>query len=1077
MEAVVNLAIEPVDPAYPDLGGGSAVLQRVQEFIYISTEVALWGDEFCGLIAHELGHWYLDATKAPSTVAHLKTLFGSEGSPAVMKVEAYGARERQELQANVFARELLLPRELARGLALGGHGPTEVAKALGIPLEFVRQQMLDGLLLPDAPATVSQLKPPSPDQWAAARAEERAANVVAGPGTGKTTTLIHRVKYLVEEKKVDPSQILVLTFTNKAAFELVERLRSAGIAQAADIWAGTFHAFGLEFLRKFHQEFELDPDLHVADTLASITMLAKALPLLDLKFYLRVEDPYDWLGLVVAGISRLKEELVSPAAYRDFVSKHPALEAERQRQREDVATLYEAHERLLADSRSVDFVDLIAKPALALKAGRAPFSDIVERFQYVLVDEYQDVTQAMVELLRQLAPKKSIWVVGDVRQAIHHWRGASLKSLMKFDAEFKAHAGGTTIQRYPLETNRRSYKEILDLVEIVGRRHVLQANMPLDPTTAKKGPCGELPTLVTCPKKSELLGALVENTFALQKRGVQFGRQAVLCRGGSDVQHTAEVLAANGIPVVYIGELAQRPEIKHLLCLMQLLVERQPRALIGLMDVPEFAMPMADFKCLLDAVEDDAMLQRGAWLTAPPAELSAEAVAVIGRLRKLLGNNRHSSNPWAFVCDMLLENQFGLPDHGDQSVSAWVRRIALWQFAYAVRNGDGDPTEARLSRYLKRQRLRQRIGEGQGQREMPPEASVLDGVRLLTVHASKGLEFEAVHLAFASAGSFGADVPTWSPPESVLDIVPPEALGSSQAEYDEEAAVERNNLLYVALSRAERHLYVYQETEFGDDSLVVQLKSLPGKLKTSSGNGVVAGLPAVAQHRAFEGATTLTFEHFDRYVICPLQYWYSQALGLNDESDVDVSMRARRAVMRALKSLASGQSGSEEDSLATAWSEGKLPTGEEDPTLWRDANLAMARGTELMRPILHDGGQFAEPTAILNGVTIQMPWGFTIKRPGGTEFAMMRFARRRVSELSTILKPIVPSLVLNGNKSITLNHVLSDKVDDVPGAKRLDWTKSFKATVRLLDGDNRPTTGRHCSRCAFTTMCPSAPVT
>ena len=1075
VEAVLNLAIEPVDPSYPDLGGGSAVLQRVQEFIYISSEVTLWGDEFCGLVAHELGHWFLDATKAPSTVAHLKTLFGSEGSPAVMKVEAYGARERQELQANVFARELLLPRALARSLALTGFGPTETAKALGIPLEFVRQQTLDGLLLPDAPETVSQLKAPSPDQWAAARAEERAANVVAGPGTGKTTTLIHRVKYLVEEKKVDPSQILVLTFTNKAAFELVERLRSAGIAQAADIWAGTFHAFGLEFLRKFHQEFELEADLHVADTLASMTMLAQALPQLELNFYLRVEDPYDWLGLVVAGISRLKEELVSPAAYRQFVEQHPAADAERQRQRQDVATLYETHERLLAERRSVDFVDLIAKPALALKANRALFADIVERFQYVLVDEYQDVTQAMVELLRQLAPKKSIWVVGDVRQAIHHWRGASLKSLMRFDAEFKAHAGGTAIQRYPLATNRRSYKEVLDLVEIVGRRHVLEPDMPLDATTAKKGPCGELPTLVTCPKKAELLGTLVENTVALQKRGVTFGRQAVLCRGASDVQHTAEVLAANGIPVVYIGELAQRPEIKRLHCLMQLLVERQPRALIGLMDMPEFAMPMADFKLLLDAVEDDEMLEKGAWLTAPPEGLSAEAIAVIGRLRELLGTSRHSSNPWKFVCDILLESQFGLPDHEDQSVSACVQRVALWQFAYAVRNGDGDPSEARLSRYLKRHRLRQRIGEGQTPREMPPEANVLDGVRLLTVHASKGLEFEAVHVAFATAGSFGAEPPTWSPPESVLDIVPPEALGSSQAEYDKEAAVERNNLLYVALSRAERHLYVYQETEFGDESRVQQLKSLPGLLKTSTGNGVSAGLTTVKPHKAFEAATSINFEHFDRYVMCPLQYWYSQVVGLNEESVIDVSMRARRAVMQAMKSLASGKDDSAESSLAAAWSEGRLPTEEEDPSLWKDANLAMERGVELMRTILSEEGQFAEPTATLNGVTIQMPWGFTISGPTGTEFAMMRFARRRVSDLTTILKPIVPSLALKGNKTLTLNHVLSDKVDDVPGAKRLDWTKSYKATVRMLNGENQPARGRHCDRCAFVTMCPSAP--
>lgn len=474
VESVLNIAIESVPPTYPDLGGGTAVLQREQMFIYVSTEVDKWNAEFCGLVAHELGHFLLDATKPATTVAHLSTLLGSAGSPAVLKVEAYGARERQELQANVFARELLLPRDVARQFALAGKGPSDAATELGIPLEFVRQQMLDGLLLPDSTETTSPLSKPSPDQLAAARAEERAANVVAGPGTGKTTTLIHRVKYLVEEKHVHPSQILVLTFTNKAALELVERLRSAGIADASDIWAGTFHSFGLEFLRKYHQHFELDSDLHVSDLMGSMTNLVKALPRVKLEHFLRVEDPYDWLGAVGDGIKRLKEEMVSPAAYKSFVESNEVKDEELQQKRLDVATLFELHETLLKERRTVDFVDLISKPAIALKHDRTPFVELADRFQYVLVDEYQDVTQAMVELLRQLAYKKRIWVVGDVRQAIHHWRGASLKSLQKFDVEFKAHAAGTSIQRYPLTFNRRSSQEVVDLTQQIGRDHALE---------------------------------------------------------------------------------------------------------------------------------------------------------------------------------------------------------------------------------------------------------------------------------------------------------------------------------------------------------------------------------------------------------------------------------------------------------------------------------------------------------------------------------------------------------------------------------------------------------------------------
>jgi superfamily I DNA/RNA helicase len=1074
IESILNIAIEQVAPTYADLGGGSAVLQREQQFIYVSTSVDEWGDEFCGLVAHELGHFFLDSSKPPFTVAHLSKLFGTEGSPGVMKVESYGARERQELQANVYARELLLPRDVARQLAFAGKGPTEIAKLLGVPREFVRQQMLDALLLPEAPATSISLSAPSPDQLAAAMAAERAANVVAGPGTGKTTTLIHRVKYLVEVKEIPPSEIIVLTFSNKAASELVERLRSAGIKNAADIWAGTFHSFGLEFLRKYHQHFGLDADLHVSDLLSSMTMLVAGLPRVSLIYFLRLEDPYIWLAPVIEGIKRLKEELVTPAAYRNFVANHPVQDLELQRKRCDVVTLYELHEAMLAERKTVDFVDLIAKPAVALKTDRTPFKEIADRFQHVLVDEYQDVTQVMVEMLRQLAHKKFIWVVGDVRQAIHHWRGASLKSLLKFDTVFKAHAGGTKIQRYPLINNRRSSQEIVDLTQHVGRIHMLESAMPLDEVAAIKGQCGEKPIVVTCSERDAILGSVVQNILALRERGVSFGQQAVLCRGAADVQRASELLSGQGIPVIYIGDLAQRTEIKQLLCLVQLLVERRPKALIGLFGIEGLSMSMGDVKLLLLAADADVAYQRGRWLHTPPPGLSTAGQIVVANLRKLIGEYRHSSNPWEFVCDLLLEKRFGLPLTSDVSVQAWVKRIALWQFAYAVRNGDGEAKEARLSRFLMRQRLRQRIGDSQVQRELPPEAGGLDGVRLMTVHGSKGLEFEAVHVAYVTADNYGGQKPTWRP-EGILDIVPPEALGSSIEEYEAESGVERNNLLYVAVSRAKRHLYLYQDKKFGDHTLAPQLTHYPPKFTPQVFTGPVLKPAKVATTQAFVAPSSLSFEDFDSYVMCALSYWYSRVLGLQNEADIDVSIRARRAVLDALKAVASGASGSPAVSLAVAWTDRKLPSALEDPSLWRDAQYALGRGAAFINSAWTRGGGFYEPTAVVGGITVQMPWGFAINGSYSLEYAMMRFARRRVTDLSTVLKPIVPGLNFAGPKKLTLNYVLSDKVDDVPGAKRIEATKSYGAAIRLLAGDNSPIIGSHCARCDFSTICPSSP--
>jgi Zn-dependent peptidase ImmA (M78 family) len=265
IERKLELGIAFVPQGSTDLGGADAILRRSENYIYVRNDVS--NSEKTYLIAHELGHFVQGEGQEETSISSLKSLVAAEGSPGVIKVEAYGARERQELRANVFARELLLPRSVARDLYAAGVGPRKVATDFGIHLEIVRQQMLDAVLLPVL-ATANEMKAlpaPSPDQDKAIRATERFVNVVAGPGSGKTTTLVHRVRYLIQEQNVDPSHLLVLTFTNKAAFELTERLRAAGIPRASDVWAGTFHAFGLEFLRKYHQCFGLENDVIVAD--------------------------------------------------------------------------------------------------------------------------------------------------------------------------------------------------------------------------------------------------------------------------------------------------------------------------------------------------------------------------------------------------------------------------------------------------------------------------------------------------------------------------------------------------------------------------------------------------------------------------------------------------------------------------------------------------------------------------------------------------------------------------------------------------------------------------------------------
>lgn len=1073
VEEKLELGIAYVPKGATELGEADAILRRSEEYVYVRDDVS--NAEKAYLVAHELGHYVLDEGQEGTTVASLKSLVAGESSPAIIKVEAYGARERQELRANVFARELQLPRSVARKLYLAGVGPRKVATDYGIHLEVVRQQMLDAVMLPpvSVPTDSKVSVTPSLDQFEAIKAAERFVNVVAGPGSGKTFTLVNRVRYLIEDRGVDPNHILVLTFTNKAAFELIERLRDAGIARPADVWAGTFHAFGLEFLRKYHQCFDLESDLIVADKLNAITLLNRELPTLDLKFYKRVQDTYEWLPNVVAGIKRLKEEMVTPADYRKSLPALPASSDDVRLQREDVATLYECHERVLRREKLVDFVDLVSKPAKALKDDRPQYGELADKFQYVLVDEYQDVTFAMVELIRQLAKNaKSLWVVGDVRQAIHHWRGASVHSLFRFDQTFKAQGSKASIRTYPLEFNRRSSAEILEVVQQVGRRHVLETTtLKLGDTTSAAGKVGHMPILVQCLPATAMAEAVTKGVQRVHVEGVSFARQAVLARGNLEVEHIAAGLRDKGIPVLYIGELSQRREVKKLLCLMQLLVERLPRALAGLMDESALKLELNDLRILMEACAKSPVLQRGGWRDSWPKGLSTKSRAALSNTCDLLKGQRRRSSPWAFVCDILLERRFGYPDLSDQSIDAHAVRIALWQFAYGTRVGDGDGKIATLPRFLLRQQLRQRIGETYAERELPAEAAGLDAVHMLTVHGSKGLEFDAIHVANVNIDDYGPEAPNWRGEPPILTIVPPEALRSTRKEWDFEAAVERNNLLYVAVSRARRHLLMYEN---GEDigKRAPQLTQTPAPYKVFSYRGTPQVKERIPPTPADAYAGPMPFDEFEMYARCPLQHWYRHVLDLPSEQQVDIAIRARWAIMEALQSLAANPAQDKLNVLADAWQEHKLPAKADDAQLWKHATEVFDVGVWVIEQSL---GSYTEPDTQIDGFDIRLPWlllGQTGHKPS---IEYLRFSGS-IEVASKLWRPMLNGLRPIASDELKMYSLLDGQCESFKASRKISSTKAYVAVQKYRVGDREPSPGRHCSWCAYSTLCPTRPI-
>jgi len=892
-EDAEDFQISDANPSDKALGGADAVLDVKFRQIVVRDDVSKGERAF--LVAHEFGHWKLhhDGHEGCHKVVD-STLKPEESDTfGAQKVEAYGARERAELQANIFAREVLLPREVARTLFLAGKTAEQLMIELDLPLELVRQQLLDGLLLPEPaeeqPAAAKVITPTA-EQNAAAQSKANTSLVKAGPGTGKTATLLMRVQHLLETG-AKPEELLLLTFSNRAARELVDRLQQLGVENAHEIWVGTFHAFGLEFLRKNCEQFGLKSRFGVADKMAEIAVLEPHIYSLGLQAFKPLGDPLDWLKTVVEAIQRAKDELADAATYAAAVENSAAdTPADLLVKRRDVAKLYSCYEeKTEANSSLLDMGDLVMLPALALMNNYDSFKASVGRFKHILVDEYQDVNRASAQLVKALAAHaETLWVVGDARQAIYRFRGASMRSIVKFGDDYPDH------KPFPLNENRRSYEEVVRVFEYTGREaHPLQRLLPLDDVEPARGASGVKPRHIKCATTDIVQGEVAANVTRIHKLGVAYRDQVVLASRHDTCGDTADALNAAGIPALHLGDIFQRPEAKDLLALLQVFIDRSGSGLLRISRLPGLEMPAADVDLILTWL-DSARPEPLSWLDSPPPGLSAKGTAALLLWKTAFQGLASKDSPWEVICTLLLDRTSILTPHlSGTGILDITRRIALWQLIYFLRVPDGGHTYQTVGSFISRLRRRLRIGDDRELRMPPPEADSLDAVAVMTIHGSKGLEFEAVHLVDIDAKHFfvGED------PE----LVPESLLRSLDDEENIEERTEASNKLYVALSRAREHLVLYESQGAYKAQCVSAVSYAAHLLQPVKGvvtavKAVIPKIKAVAGH----SSERCEFPGFMTYMVCPRRYYYDYVKNLKPASGLHPAALIEGAVMREL---------------------------------------------------------------------------------------------------------------------------------------------------------------------------------
>ena len=1070
---------------HPLLAGGEGALHKgpSNPSIYISSSVE--DDQAAYIEAHEFGHLWIETPIDPVIIPK-----GSDPSTpeqptplGLRRVEAYSAADLRERLANVFAREFLLPRPEARRLFIDdGKTAPEIARALGVPLGLVHQQLAAALLLPDPPSDTAGADPSvKPDldesQRAAAEHDGSPLLVEAGPGTGKTRTLIARVEHLLKNGVPAPA-ILALTFSNKAAREIRERIAQSAPKAAPEIWSGTFHAFGLEVIRKYgHLDGIVEP-LKLLDQADQLALLERELPSLGLDHYLRLHEPLLELRHILGAISRAKDELFTPDEYAAAAATMlaAALTDEdrlKANKAAEVARVYHHYESRLRGAGMVDFADLINRPIAIMRAHPFVGDELRGQYQHLLVDEYQDVNRASALLLKELAGEGDrLWVVGDARQSIYRFRGAAPINTRDFEKDYPR---GT---RKPLEINYRSRQPIVDAFSGYakgmcvgqGRSSFLEA---------KRGMGVEAMDCNVAVDRSAEIAGIAATIVRRHSEGVAFWDQAVLTRTHGNLEKIAQGLEALGIPILYLGDLFERPEIRDLLALISFVAEPHRGGLYRVCALKPYSAPLADVKTFLAYASSSRKTPVEALRDLAHVKgLSAAGVEGLSRLAHHVSAVEFKTGPGTFLCDVLFNHGIYLRPHlSGMTAADQQRRLAIHQFLqFAIENNtsdSGDPKRKMLD-WIRRLEV---FGDERALREPPAAVDGIDAVRLMTVHASKGLEFRVVHLPALAAGMFplrwlGERCPA---PQGML----PTLVANDHKEEEE-------CLFFVALSRARDHLslsraqrYSVKQASNACDALKSIARYLPRSPEgLPTWTGAIPDLFDGGERRDLcVTATEHDGRDIELYLSCPRRYLYQVVLGLSGSREDNGYVRFHRAVYRVLHWMGSQIPPIRPEALAASFEMVWQDIGPFDHPLEPLYREAAGRILEQAAGRARIGITFGDVLQIvLDGHTISMPADEVDRTGGHVIVRRLRTGRPPKSPDQRALHALMAEagrlthgasfellyLTTNTSVSPSLSGVMAD---------RLGKTREALANLAIGRFPAMPQNREDCPRCPHYFIC------
>ena len=584
--------------------------------------------------------------------------------------------------------------------------------------------------------------------------------ILAGAGSGKTTVLVNRVEHIISSHLATPWQVLAITFTNKAAGELRERLVSAIGEEANDIWAYTFHSCCSRILRRFGEKIGYTNHFTIYDTDDSRRVMKQC------QKQLGIEDKLINHKSILAEISRAKDSLISPEEYKQT--------AQNDFRKSKIAECYELYQAQLKKSDAMDFDDIIFNTVKLLEENEDVRNLYQTQFKYVMVDEYQDTNHAQYVLTSLLADKyKNICVVGDDDQSIYRFRGATIENILSFENHYK----GAKVIR--LEENYRSTQNILD-----GANAVISHNKNRKGKTLfTRSGSGDKIVYKTVMSESEESQYIIDEIVKNVNNGMKYSDHAILYRMNAQSRNLEVMLTKSGISHRIIGghRFFDRKEIKDIVSYLAVINNPSDNVrLQRIINVPKRAIGDTMFANVLEIGAGLGMSAFEVCERADEFQKTSRSASKLMNFTKMIRDFQECIENGMGLNDLLQEvlDVTKYLDYLQEEPETYEDRVNnIKELSSMFIKYEEESEDANLSEFLEDVAL---ISDIDSYNEDE------DAVVLMTLHSAKGLEFPVVFIPGMEEGIFPGN----------------------QSMFSEEDLEEERRLAYVGITRAKKKLYL-----------------------------------------------------------------------------------------------------------------------------------------------------------------------------------------------------------------------------------------------------------------------------